>query len=366
MVMVRRRAGRPPTDVPGGTAAEPPPAIVPSVTVGPEASELARCDTGATPIFTHHYTDLDQIEFINPTIVTSGNWLKNRHYHKVVTDADNNAPEVPLYAPANAVATGVTYYLGQMVSWAGEPFELAQYDVRFRASCGVTFGFDHISRLEEPFASLAPTDPVRDTRDAELALSIEVQAGQLIGWTSGTDPARVWDFIVSDSAVTNLFANQDRYEGAGDLARLLHAACPTDYFASELADAYTSKFGNWEGIGADAGCNLPADVPGTLAGGWFLSPYDGSQHSGADWGLVATIAADGYLDLNGPGADVRVSDDDPSFLDPASMTGEHCYVDSRGRGWGYVALTADGDLAAAFGAGTCPASLPDQHQVFYR
>lgn len=358
------------TDVPGGTVAEPSPAIDSTPTASPEATGNSGCTSDLAPLFTHHYTDLDQIEFINPTIVTSGNWLKNRQYHKVVTDSDNNAPEVPVYAPADAVATGVTHYLGQMVSWSGESFEVPQYDIRFRVSCEVTFGFDHLSRLEEPFASLAPTEAVRDTRNAEAPLSIEVEAGQLIGWTTGTEPAHVWDFIASNTAVTNTFANQARYEGSGDLSRLLHAVCPYDYFPADMADAYTSKFGWWQGSGADAGfgveCSVPTDAPGALAGGWFLAPYDGSTGGPVGWGLVATIAADGYLDLNGPGASLRVSPRDPSFLDPAAMTGEHCYVHYQGGRWAYVALISGDILAAAFGDGACPSALPADHQLFYR
>ena len=92
-----------------GTSAEP----SPTFTVGPAGDRAspaptseADCTSDPAPVFSHHYTDLDQVDFINPTIVTSGNWLKNRQYHKVVTDAQNNAPEVPLYAPADAVVRG--------------------------------------------------------------------------------------------------------------------------------------------------------------------------------------------------------------------------------------------------------------------
>ncbi len=346
-----------------GDTPEVAPTAAPSADGG--ASE-ATCTSDPAPVFTHHYTDLDQIDFINPTIVTSGNWLKNRQYHKVVTDADNEAPEVPIYAPIGAVATGITYYLGQMTSWSGESFELPQYDLRFQVSCEVSFGFDHLSRLAEPFASLAPSDPVRDTRNAEQPLTVEVEAGQLIGWSSGTAPARTWDFIVTNTTTTNSFVNQPRYEASGDLRRLLHAACPTDYLAPDLADAFTSKLGWWQGVSPDAGCNLSPDVPGALAGGWFRSPFDGSPNAPVEWGLVATVAADGYLDLNGPGTALRVSPDDPSFLDPAEMTGEHCYAHYQGGRWAYVRITSDGALAAAFGDGSCPASLPDDHQLFYR
>ena len=154
------------------------------------------CVSDPSPVFTHHYTDPELIDFISPTIVTSANWLKNRQYHKVVTDAENNAPEVPVYAPIDAIATGVTHYAGLMFPWSGEPFLLAQFDIRFQASCEVFFTFDHVSRLVEPFASLAAPEPSEDTRDAEVPLQIKVEAGQLIGYTSGTQPAHTWDFLV--------------------------------------------------------------------------------------------------------------------------------------------------------------------------
>ena len=361
--------GTPPAGVPGGTGAEPSPAISatepPSVATALPSGEA--CTSNAAPVFTHHYTDLDQIDFINPTIVTSGNWLKNRQYHKVVTDAQNNAPEVPVYAPVDAVATGVTYYLGRMVAWDGTSFDLAQYDLRFRVSCELTYGFDHVSRLAEPFASIAPLEPSRDTRDAELPLSVEVEAGQLIGWTSGAEPAHTWDFIVANTAKINEFSNQARYERSKDLVSLLHAACPADYFEPDLAETYRAKYGNWQGRASGAGCGLSADVPGALAGGWFLTPFDASDPFAlTDWGLVATLAADGYLDLNGPGVALRISDADASFLDPAAMTGEHCYLHYQGGQWAYVALLSDTELAAAFGRGPCPASLPAGHQVFHR
>ena len=75
------------------------PAVVAGPTVtpggGPDTAPgptQGGCVSDPNPRLTHFYTDLDQIDFINPTIVTSGNWLKNRHYHKVVTDANNKAP----------------------------------------------------------------------------------------------------------------------------------------------------------------------------------------------------------------------------------------------------------------------------------
>ena len=109
-------------------------------------------------------------------------------------------------------------------------------------------------------------------------------------------------------------------------------------------------------------------MPGTLAGGWFMSPYDGSDpYRPTDWVLVASLGGDGYLDINGPGVTLRVASSDPTFVPPWEVTGEHCFqhYQSPAR-WVYVAVRPDGMLAAAFGEGLCPAALPEEHQVFHR
>jgi hypothetical protein len=118
---------------------------------------------------------------INPTIATSGNWLKNRQYHTMYTDANNVAEPTPVYAPADAVATEITHYLARMQPFSGEPYVASQFDVRFQASRDVRFWFDHISTLAEPFASLAAEEGSNDTRGAAVHVNVEVKAGDLIG-----------------------------------------------------------------------------------------------------------------------------------------------------------------------------------------
>ena len=127
--------------------------------------------------FTHFYTDMEQLKMINPTIVTSGNWLKNRQYHTMYTDANNIAEPAPIYAPADAVATEITHYLARMQPFSGEPYIASQFDVRFQASCEVRFWFDHISTLAEPFASLAAEEGSNDTRGAAVQVNVDIKAG---------------------------------------------------------------------------------------------------------------------------------------------------------------------------------------------
>ncbi|HJM89683.1 MAG TPA: hypothetical protein QF624_08660 [Dehalococcoidia bacterium] len=280
---------------------------LPTVEPTPEPTTTdGGCVSNPQPVLTQHYTDLTQIDFINPTIVTSGNWLKNRQYHKIVTDSANDAPEVPLYAPVDSVAIGITHYLAQMVAFDGTASELPQLEVRFEVSCEVSYWFDHVSRLVEPFASLASPEPARDTRGAMVPIRLEVKAGDLIGYTSGTAPARVWDFVIVNSTVTVQFANQARYVGTGDLQTILHSVCPVDYLAPELRAAYTALYGAWDGRLPGIACDTQSDVVGTIAGGWFLTPFTDTTGFGiADWGLVAKIAGDGSVDVNGPGTSVR-------------------------------------------------------------
>ncbi len=327
-----------------------------------------RCVSDPSPQFTHAYTDLDQIEFINPTIVTSGNWLKNRQYHKIVTDADNRAPLVPVYAPLDATAVGITHYIGTMQSWEGEILELSQFYIRFEVSCEVAFWFDHLSELVGPFAAVTPEDPVRDTRDAEVPIQIEVQGGDLVGYTSGTEPAHTWDFVLVNDSNTVQFANQARYEQSADLEHLLRAACPFDYYDEPLRSQFRSKFGSWQGHVDDSDCDFEVDVVGSIAGGWFLTPFDpAGGFAPIDWGFVVKTGADGAVDLNGPQSSIRTLLESPTFADPQTVTGEHCYEDyHREIRYVYVRVLSDSEVAAAFGDGVCPASLPANHQVFHR
>ena len=87
----------------------------------------------------------------------------------------------------------------------------------------------------------------------------------------------------------------------------------------------------------------------------------------ADWGIVAKIEADGFAYIAGPGWEVRSNPQDRSFADPAMVTTEHCYQNSgQTAGWAYVKLMSATEVAAAYGEGTCPTSLPTSHSIYYR
>ena len=109
-------------------------------------------------------------------------------------------------------------------------------------------------------------------------------------------------------------------------------------------------------------------MPGALAGGWFKTPFNPDDpFAPADWGFVSKIEADGLVYTAGPGWDVRTPPDNPTFVDPATMTTEHCYQHQNfPPKWVYVKLLSDTKVAVANGDGACPTSLPADNTIYHR
>jgi hypothetical protein len=328
------------------------------------------CVSNPDPRLTHAITDLDKIGFIVPVVVPSGNWLKNRTYFHIKDDpATGSGYKVPVYAPVDMVLTGIIRYVESTTDFQGNLVEQDQFDIRFTVSCEVTIGFDHVALLVGEAAKVQPTEAVRDTRDAMKSVRVEYRAGDLIGETSGTTNAHTWDFLMNNSERPLQYANQARYEAVGDLKTVLTAACPYDYYDDELRAAYLALAGGWgEGaVGADDCLGSP-DVLGSIAGGWFASPWQaGSEVHIADWGAVVVLGADGMVEINDGRRMVRTLGDAPTFAVPATVTTEHCYQHLREPAlFAYVELRSPTEMAIATGDGACPSALPADHQIVYR
>ncbi|MCI0791526.1 MAG: hypothetical protein J4O02_07130, partial [Chloroflexi bacterium] len=330
------------------------------------------CVSDPSPVLTSHITDLSKVSAIQPPSVISGNWYKNRSYLNIASDRYGNVSSVPVYAPADAAMTGITYYLQPMSDAHGNWSDVPQYDVRLRISCEVTYGFDHLTELAPGISEEAPAQPASETRDAEKPVSIEVKAGDLIGYTTGTIVAHSWDFIFTNTTVENRFANQERYEKTGDLNAVLYADCPYDYFEGGMGDEYRALFGGSAGVGVDAGCNTSYDVPGSIYGGWFQTPFaDEDGYAPADWGMAIAVMPDGNIRINEERVSIRLGPQHETYLDPRTVTDEHCFVSARGTGgllgWHvFLKMLTPDTVAAAFGEGSCPKSLPDGYTVYYR
>ena len=330
------------------------------------------CVSDPSPLLTSHIPDLSTIGSIQPPSVISGNWYKNRSYLNIAAEHGAVARTVPVYAPENATLTGITYYLQPMNDIDGNLIDVPQYEVRLQISCEVTYGFDHLTELGPGIAELAPTEPSTSTRDAEKSVSIEVNARDILGYTTGTIVAHSWDFIFSNTAVVNSFANQERYKNTGDLKVLLYAECPYEYFADDLGDEYRALIGGSSGSSSDSVCHTSYDVPDGIYGGWFQTPFDDEDpFARADWGMAIATMPDGAIRVNGESNAVRLRPGDETYLDPRTVADEHCYASARGMGgqeeWHvYLKMLTPGTMGVAFGQGSCPKSLPADHIVYYR
>ncbi len=169
--------------------------------------------------------------------------------------------------PADATLTGITYYLQSMNDIYGNLLDVPQHEERLQISCEVTYGFDHLTELGPGIAEYAPEEPSTSTRDSEKPASIVIKAGDVIGYTTVTIVAHSWDFIFSNTAVVNSFANLERCENTGDLKVLLYAECPYDYFANDMGDEYRASIGGSNSGSTDSYCRTSYDVPEGIYGG---------------------------------------------------------------------------------------------------
>lgn len=68
-----------------------------------------------------------------------------------------------------------------------------------------------------------------------------------------------------------------------------------------------------------------------------------------------------------PEASVRTLPDAPTFADPKRVIDEHCFQDYKPPDrYAYVKVISDSEVAVVFGDGACPASLPDDYEIYHR
>ena len=359
-----------PTSTPSAT---PTPMPTPAPTSAEDTGSQG-CISDPNPEFTAPITDLGKIDFIIPPMVISGNRFKSRSYVWIGRDQSKQVYEVPVYAPVDSMLTGITFYVEPTRNERGEWVDVEQYSLSFEVSCEVSYGYDHILRLAENIAVGAPTIPAESTRDAALQMSPLVKAGDLIGYTTGTAAAHNWDFVFNNSSKRNEFVNQERYENTGDLQGLVAADCPYDYYSEDMRSEYYALLnGGIGGMIEGAGCLISHDQPGTIAGGWFEQPFsrETSHPYIPGWALAVGTWANGDIRINDGETSVWVGPAEPTFVDPKSVTSEHCYEhsgppDRPSARFVYLLLISDAELALAFGDGSCPEQLPEDYRIYYR
>lgn len=181
------------------------------------------CESNINPVFSHHLTDVSKINnIVIPPNIIAGD-LKTHSY------METDHARVPIYAPTAMTLMAGSYYVS------------GPYRLDFRVSCEVTVRFAHITEPIEAIRSVFPSTPapMGDSRDQSIKNKISFNAGDLIGYTTGTDTAGNWDFGVYNSSVRNKYADDARF----DFSRIYTTAvCPYDYFSAELKSSYRKKY----------------------------------------------------------------------------------------------------------------------------
>lgn len=316
-------------------------------------SIIDSCISSSTPIFTHSFTDFSMITGIVPPGSVSGDEIKP---HTYITNAIG--ANVPIIAPTDCKLYNGAYY---------QEGGINQYALYFEVSCEVTFMFDHIITVTDTIASYFPVTPQNDTRTgADFGNPFILQAGDTIGFTTGTPQARRWDFGLYNTTVENYYVNLDRYFD-NYWFKYINADCPYDYFVDSLKDNYYSIFETSGGENVPgAECRNPsADSIGTVAGMWYLD-------NGADNVYTARFAiganlADNQVRIGGIGSGLWINDNDPSFILPQNIIDEHCYF--VGNTMIYFKLFNDTALGVYYKTGVagCLDSFPvDSAKIYIR
>lgn len=180
------------------------------------------CVYDQSPEFTADITHLSQIADIVPPPSLSGTILKT---HSFINTELNT---VPVYAPMDAELLTGAYYL--------ESNPDGEYVLRFQATCEIQFMFDHITDPKDKIRAVFADEPKDDTTDEYPTSPVSLQAGELIGYTTGTQYG-IWDFGVYNSEIQNGLVDDDQ---AGERDKT--AVCPYDFYSADQRSAYYNLF----------------------------------------------------------------------------------------------------------------------------
>ncbi len=216
-----------------------------------------------------------------------------RHMYFHVRRSDPNDPEsvpakVPLVAPGKIRVTEI-----RSSTHLSEDPAYTDYSIIFSSCQELTAYFNHVSslsdKLMEAFNSSSGRCSEYETggkryRSCDKSMEIELSAGEILGPAGGIEGQNAFDLGATDYRINALaFANPARWGNA-----MKHAACPLDYFSSEVKTELYSRVGTDVGYSLEPRTVEPVcgqveqDELGTAQGVWFVEgtkdTYPEDQH----------------------------------------------------------------------------------------
>lgn len=194
-----------------------------------------------TPVFTADITDLSKVQWFTPPVTIQGNYLKGHGYFKV-------AEKVPVYAPVDGLLQDGSFYLED---------NRGQYSLSFEVSCDVVFMVDHLSEVVPPIKRQFSDTPAMDSRTNFLDRSL-FKAGDLIGYSIGTDLGKTWDFGVYNFTQENPY-NSPQYPDFESFKNK-NAICPFTYFEASKKAVYKNLLRDIGGNTLTSSTNLCSNL----------------------------------------------------------------------------------------------------------
>lgn len=173
--------------------------------------------------FTHQFTDIGTIDSIVPPVFRNSKGI-------MPTTLINIGGKAPLYMPADGRLTQGSYHTEQ-----GAEFYMWEADV----GCGVTIVFDHVTEPVEKVRKLFPSEPRDDTRTDPFNVTLEVEAGELVGHTTGSVGARNWNFAAYDASERNYLWGTGEFGGR---PKYFTQVCPFRYYDEQTRREYEALF----------------------------------------------------------------------------------------------------------------------------
>ena len=292
------------------------------------------CESNENPVFTNHITDLTKIETITPPGAVSDETIAQHSY--IFIRQHGPVQSVPVYAPIDSELVNVVWVLEG---------DKEQHLLTIQVSCEVWIRLDPVNDVVDKILAVRSASPGVDSRDGvRVAPAVQFEAGELIGYSSGGLPecCPVWDFGVYNTSRPNAFANPARTQRA---SQRKYVDCPYDYFTEPLKGQYYALLG----IGTCRRTSI--DIPGAIAGEWFSQPPEADPEAFGTLAIGQAIWDGDRLAIGALNFSFEV---EPSYVDPASVTTEHCYEGTLNgqRGYVYLKLLDELTLAEAHGAGS--------------
>lgn len=186
------------------------------------------CSGTNQPAFSHDLTDSSKINKVTPPFINGGN-IQDRAFLWI----NPAGKKVPIYAPADAELVEGIYKNAK---------DNLDYDLWFQINCTWWFFINHISDPIDQIKQALPAEPASSTRNRnKISPHIQFKAGDLIGYTTGTNQAHNFDF-----GVFNLDQKNDLSGFSGDV-REYNFICSIGVFAADLSASYKTKIESTSG-----------------------------------------------------------------------------------------------------------------------